>query len=298
MATRSGTVFLLIVLAALSQGCAQKAKAIKVGAAQFEVESLAAVDRIDGLRVKETSTTLRTSEQASKELIELVQGDTDGISLEDLRTIVDPAKLDLSESESEWQSFLADIREQHTTFTAIFASLEKGSFLARESVKEAVPYLDKLVAQLVAFAQSIKASPPEFTRQRAELALDLETIKGDPKASDEVKRLRYLDVEKRLRSLGALEAQTTKEAIEQSVTAAKLGVELKKLLLAYDQLSLDDINEALTVAFKVAGHITGFDLSEAQAKADQVLGEIRADSDIKALFDNALQQVNAARSEQ
>ena len=85
-------------------------------------------------------------------------------------------------------------------------------------------------------------------------------------------------------------------AVEQALKAATLGSELRKLLVNYDQLSMDDIAEGLSVAFKLTASIPGVDLSSLEATTTNLIGEINKDAELKTLFNEALSKINAARA--
>lgn len=63
----------LLAATILVSGCAQKAKMIQVGATQFATESVAAIDKIDELRRKETEATPLPPEKASQLFVDGVK---------------------------------------------------------------------------------------------------------------------------------------------------------------------------------------------------------------------------------
>lgn len=274
--------------------CANKAKMIQAGATQFEAESLAAIERIDELRRKETEATPLPREQASKLFVELVKKSTGQINLETLETLREPLKTKTPKSEAQWQAFLQKMRQQYTTFAATFASLDKGSWFAAANVKATIPILDKLIAQMAAFARSIQDHPAEFIRERAAIAAEMEQVR-ERRPFTEVTDLKLLELERRLREIAAAEEQITRDTIEQALKAATLGTELRKLLVNYDKLSLDDIAEGLSIAFKLVGGIPGLDLSGLNAVTDDLITQIKADESLRKPFETALSEISSAR---
>jgi len=115
------------------------------------------------------------------------------------------------------------------------------------------------------------------------------------KIADKITDLKLLELERRLREISAAEKQITREAIEQALKAATLGTELRKLLANYENLSLDDIAEGLTIAFKLVAVIPGLDISELKAQTDGLIIDINKDEDLKTFFDIALSEINKAR---
>ena len=276
-------------------GCAQKAKTVQSGAAQFETESLAAINKIDEVHVRELQATPLTQEQETDTFIKFVKESKDSISLDRLDTMLHPTDLNFEKSEKKWQAFLQKRRSEYTLLTATFANLDKGSFFARNSVEKTAPYINKLTANMAAFAKSIKENPPQFLRRWAEFTEELEWVRDNTELSDDVKELRYKDLRNKLILLETEETQLERDAIEQCLKSAKLGISLKELVEKYNQLSLDDISEALGIAFKVAGQLTGADLSSLQTNVDDVVNKIKEDTALTPLFDAGLNEINSAR---
>lgn len=286
-------VILLIIGPLILTACAKKAKMIQVGAIQFEAESLAAIDKIDEFRRKEIEAPPISQEEASALFVESIKNSTTPVTLAMLRIIVNPLSSETPASEAQWQTFLQRMRQQYSTFASVFASLDRGALLAASDVKEAVPILDKLIAQMGAFAESIRENPAEFIRERAAIAVELE-LERSKRPFTEVTNLKLLELE-RLRETAASEEQITRDTIKQALKAATLGVELRKLLVNYEKLNMDDITEGLSIAFKLAGGIPGADLSRLQAETDALVATINSDEGMKRLFDTALSEISSAR---
>ena len=246
------------------------------------------------MRRKETEATPLSPEKASAFFVKGVKNATAPITLGALRLLINPLNAEPLKSEAQWQAFLQKMRQQYATFAATFASLDKGSWFAAADVKATIPILDKLSAQMAAFARSIKDHPAEFIRERATIAAEMEQVR-ETKPFTEVTDLKLLELEKRLRAIAAAEEQITRDTIEQALKAATLGTELRKLLVNYDKLSLDDIAEGLSIAFKLAAGFPGLDLSKVQAKTDDLIAQIQGDESLRRLFDTALSEINSAR---
>jgi hypothetical protein len=75
--------------------------------------------------------------------------------------LINPLKTESPKSEPQWQALLQKMRQQYTTFAVTFASLNKGSWFAAADVKETMPILDTLIAQMAACARSIEEHPIE-----------------------------------------------------------------------------------------------------------------------------------------
>lgn len=281
----------LVCMLGLLAGCASKAKSIQVGAAEFQSQSLAAIDKIDALRQKEITPEPLSPSEASETFVKFVLGSSGSLKLADLNIMLDPLGDLPAQSEQEWQKFLQRLRSQYSEFAVIFTRLDAGSLFAVPKVDDAVPILDKLVAQLIAFAKITSDNPPVFIRDRAAITVALEDVRDDTSLSDATRREKIINLERRLRDLKAAEEAMTRETVEQTLKAAKLGQSLRLLLIDYDKLSVDDISEALAQAFQLAGTIPGLDLSGLQARVDLVLADVSNDPDMKKLVDEALKRI-------
>lgn len=289
----AASFFLINLVCALGllAGCASKAKSVQVGAAEFQSQSLVAIDRIDDLRQKEITAEPLSPSEASETFVKLVLGSSDELKLADLRMLLKPLEVSPTQSEREWQKFLQRLRTQYSEFALIFARLDTGSLFAAPKVDDAVPILNKLVAQLVAFAKITKANPVEFVRDRAAIAVALEDVRDNTTLDDATKREKVINLERRLRDIAASEEAMTREAIAQTLKAAELGQSLRTLLINYEKLTVDDISEALAQAFHLAGLIPGLDLSGLQTKVDLVVADINKDPEMKNLVEEALGRI-------
>lgn len=288
-AKRSSVIVISLLLGAslLLGGCASKTKLIQAGAAQFESESRAAIEKIDQLRQKEIEVPSISQQEASEQFVQLVTGSSGSITLKTLDFLIDPLKTEAPKSEAEWQAFLQKLRLQYTTFAATFASLEAGSLFAVDDVKDTLPILDKLIAQMAAFSHALRENPATFIRERAAIAIELEDVRDADTPAD-IKKIKLLDLERRLRDIAAAEKEMTRSTIEQTVKAAKLGTELRQLIMSYDELNVDGISEGLMTAFKIVGGIPGLNISGLQAETAKILEEINKDDQLKEFFDVAL----------
>jgi len=293
---RTLTLFGVLLGAVLLLGsCAHKAKVIQTGAAQFEAQAMVAIDKIDELRRKEVTAAPLSEEKASKLFIDLVKGSQADIGREELRLLIDPYKRENADSEAQWKAFTQKLRLQYAAFASVFASLDKGSLFAVSDVKKTVPVLDKLTAQMAAIADSLGKRPAEFTAERVAIADELQAVR-DKKPYTDATDLQLRELEKRLRQVAAAEQQTTADAIEAALKTAKLGMELRGLLLNYERLSVDDVAEGLSTAFRLAAVIPGLDLSSLKGETDALIAQIQGDESLKGLFDKALSELQNART--
>lgn len=292
----TGRLLLCLVVAAGLAACANKAKVLQAGAVQFEVESLAAIERIDELRRSETAVTPPPPEAAVETFARLVEGSRGrSISRADLRLLTDPDQLDLPGSEAAWQGFLATLRLQYTTFSATFANLDKGSLFAAPAVEESAALIDPLIGQMTAFAKSIGEQPAEFVRERAIIAEALEAVRDDASLTPVQRRKDLSLLRQRLVDVAAAEERVTREAIAQCLQSARLGLELRKLLLAYGTLTVDDLADGVKQAFALASVLPGLDLGALKGDTDKVIEQIKADPQLEGFLNKALGDIQLAR---
>ena len=57
----------------------------------------------------------------------------------------------------------------------------------------------------------------------------------------------------------------------------------------------NDIADGISTAFKVAGSVTGLNLSELKAELDDVITMIKKDGSLSELFETALSEISKAR---
>lgn len=283
----------LVSIASLS-GCG-KAKTIQAGATQFEAESLAAIELIDEFRRAETSVTPPTPAEAQDKFVSLVSNSSAPVTLTTLKLLEAPFALELARSEPAWQAFLSGLRKHHIEFTKIYSSLDDGSLFAGPAVKESANSIEPLISQLTAFAKHIAEKPVVFTRERAALATDIESIRDDNSLSAKQKRAALIVASVRLQTLGASEAELTKQALAQSLKAAQVGMALKELLIEYDQLTIGDIADGLTAAFNLASVIPGLDIGGLKADTGKLIEEIQKDPALAALLEKGLGELTMAR---
>ncbi len=295
IAAAAARLLLCLVAAAALSACANKAKVIQAGAAQFQNESLAAIERIDELRRKETAAPALQPDEAVDTFVRAVEGSSGSIGRVHLRLLEDPGALDLGASEAAWQAFLAELRTQYRTFASIFDSLDQGSLFAASAVREAVPLIDPLIGQMAAFASSIGENPAEFVRERAVIAVELEDVRDDASLTAQQRRKELTRLRLRLVELAAEEKRVTGEAIAQCLQAARLGKELRVLLEDFDNLSIDDLADGITHAFEVASVLPGLDLSTLRGETEKLIGEINSDEQLKGFLDTAIGKIDAAR---
>ncbi len=299
-AGRSGRSFLLsslILLGLLLAGCTEKARTLHVGVSQFEVQSMLAIDAIDRLRLAEVAPAARSPAQATDELVRNVLDFEGEITVDALPVLIDPYALDaaaMAESDRRWAAFIGDMRTQYTAFARIFDSIERASFTGREAIRQTKPYVEKLTAQMAFFADSIARNPPQLLQQRSAMLQGLNDIKAGSAPTDEKARqiARWRDD---WLALEAAEGELMRQTVEQCVKAAIIGREIRQQIEIYDDVTLDDIVEAMNRGFQIAQSVTGDDYAQLRGRADEIVQTIRADPVWSSVADTVLREINAAR---
>lgn len=308
----------LLTLASLA-GCAGKAQTLMLATSQFEAESLAAIDRVQRAIEAEVAPPARSDAEAQQEFVGLIMGFTGAIDEGAIELALDPDAIDLTAAVDKRRAdMIQRLRVQYASFARVFDRLDQGSFFARNDVGKAAPFAEKLTAQMVGFAESFAARPIQFTQSRNQLVLDLQLLRGGDAATpttDEKRRRRLAlyglaanggvsDAELarsiavwRDRWLQLLrdENNLTRETVAQCLKAAMLGSEVRTQIVNYNQLSIKDISEAMSLAVGVAGTVTGEDLSDLEARIGEVKSAIESDPGWSALATTFLDELNKAR---
>lgn len=291
---RSATFAAILLLAALVSACANKAKVIQTGAAQFNNEAQLAIDKIDELRRREVSLSPIGDAEAENVAVDLLMKSSRPIDQDTLEFLRKPGDLGPLSSEAGWLKFLAKLRSQYRAFAAVFSNLDKGSLFAGAPVEEAVGVLDPLVGQMAAFAKSMSEHPVTFVSERADLADQMEGVR-ESDAKDGVKRERFAELHRRLVAMADEENRLNEEATAQALKTARLGMELRGLLSEYNTLSVDDIAEGITKAFELADDIPGLDLAELQGETMVLLDQVNEDPGLKSALDDGFRTISTAR---
>ncbi len=270
-------VVLVLIFTVMSIGCAGKAKTLRVAAAQFKVESGSALDAIDEMHKKEVAPPERTPAAVAAEFVDNASQSERAVTPDRIKLWANPNVVELNkETEKAWSEFISNLRLQYTTFAQIFDEIEQASFTGKKIVKKAAPYIQKLTAQLIYFADSIQQNPPQLFQRRTVLMTELQTIKNgsDDEADKRSKMAEWYD---QWLALGADEKEIERATVEQCLKAALIGKEILKQTHNYNKLSLNDVTEALATVLGVAGAVTGRDFSQVQSQVDGIVMEINND---------------------
>ena len=283
-----------LLFAVAVAGCAGKAHTLKVAVGQFEVESIAAVNAIDDMHKEEIASAKRSPSAATNSFVDNVLKSTREATGERIEFWLNPQKVERKpETERAWADFIEHLRNQYFTFSRIFDQIEQASFTGRKVVQKSVPYIEKLIAQLAYFASSIDKNPPKFLDRRSALIVVLKNIRYG-EADKEEKRRQIGEWRDKWLGLTAEEKELKRKTTEQCLIAVTIGLEIRKQMLAYNKVSLDDLSEAFTRILFVAGALTGKDFSSLQEKSERIVSEIENDPVWQRAASIALEEINKA----
>ncbi|GEM_PF-765064 len=316
---------LLLVSGGLSGCTPEKARALASAAVQFRVESLAAIDAIDTMRRRELEPPPRSQTDVRNTFINSVlnyragAGNLeDGLTPQIVDLAIDPYTVTLDDATNQdWNTFIAKLRNQYTTFAAIYDQLEGGSFLATDAVRNSAQQAKLLTIQMAYFSLCIDAYPPQLLQYRSAIVADLETLRQTYQQQQrEIERVRQAGgsgdrLQQLLTQQRQIEDQTgtlmeqwqqvklteqrlLETTVTQTLKAATLGQELGDLSDRYEQISLDDLNLLIPRILNRTALITGRDYGSLKLQAATVVTRIEADPLWKDVTNVALRDVSQA----
>jgi hypothetical protein len=292
---RNPVWMLALILPILASGCAGKAQALKVSVAQFEAESLAAINGIERMRDAELAPLEVPAAEASRRFVDNAMTSTRPAVPSRIELWMNPNDVEIdAEEEKRWKEQMESLRAQYAAFARIFDSVEEASFTARDEVGKARPHAEKLTAQMVAFSSSISRHPVRMLNRRGALAAELEAIRRDDQLDQAQKRQAIAEWRDRWIVLTEEEDGLTRATVTQTLKAAKLGAQLRTQIVNYDKLSINDILEGAGLALRLAGEVSGKDLSSIRADAERLAAEAKSDPVWSRTADTVLREINQA----
>ncbi|HWA49765.1 MAG TPA: hypothetical protein VG742_15945 [Dongiaceae bacterium] len=260
-------------------GCMAKARTLHVAVGDFRNESIAAVDAIDAMWRAEIAPPPTTPAAATDAFVEDVLALNTDADDESLATILYPDRISDDEQailEERWGEFLGDLRLQYVTFASIFDNVERASFTGRDEIARAQPYVEKLTAQLAYFAEAIAKAPPRLLQHRGALIAQLNTLRtSDMPESDKRKQIALW--RDSWMAMEAAENDLRDRTIRQCVKAAIVGKTVRDQIVAYGDLTLADLVEAINLGLQLAQSASGNDFAGLRGRVDEITQAIQAD---------------------
>lgn len=271
-----------------------KARTLHVAAGDFKNESVAAVDAIDAMWRAEIAPPALSHAAATDAFADRVLALEEPVTSETLPIVLDPYTLSPAEQkqlEERWSAFLSDLRLQYVTFAAIFDNVERASFTGRDEIGQAQPYVEKLTAQLAYFAQSISDHPPRLAQHRGALLARLDMIQQSSDPESEKRQAIALWRDDWL-AMEAAENDLRDRTVRQCVKAAIIGKTVRDQIVAYGDLTLEDLVEAINLGFQLAQSATGNDFAGLRGRVDEITQSIQADPVWSNSVNEVLGQIN------
>jgi hypothetical protein len=245
-----GLFWLGLVLAV--SGCTEeKALALQSAALQYRDQAVRALGlTAHGLRAA-TAMPARTPEQLADKLNSLEQP-LDAATLEFLLT----GETELARTADIATQPLDQLRDRVIAFSAIFDNLPRGSYLAQDEVRRAVPIALRMNQSLLSVAAQIDAGTLRIADnpRRIEIIEDTNAARGLPPGEKRDKALRR--AAQAVAELSAREQQMQREASANLLQAAEIGNAMIGLARNYDQVALKDVLNGLNDALALAGRIS------------------------------------------
>jgi hypothetical protein len=288
-------LFGAVVFVVLVSGTActpEKASALRALAEQFRVESFAAIDKIQVALNKELEAPPRAPAQVSDEFVNIILSTNMPLKPDIIEKAINPDAISAGPAQDARKALMADLRNQYSSFAAIFDDLERGSYLAGDSVAKTSDLVAKLTEQMSAFAKHFSDNPVHLIQYEDALTVSIQKVRDDNTLTKEQKRDRLLALQDQWAQMRRDEESVNRETIEQCLKAAVLGVELRKRVNDYSKLSIDDLQNITAAAFRTAGSLTGKDLSSLTKEADSVFAKIQGDPVWQSSANSVLAQIN------
>jgi len=245
-----GLSWVLLVLAV--SGCTEeKALALQSAAMQYRDQAVRALALTAyGVRAS-TAMPARTPDQLADKL-KTLDRPIDASTLEFLLT----GEAELARAGDVATQPLDALRERVIAFSAIFDNLPRGSYLAKDEVKRAVPIALRMNQSLLNVAAQIDAGTLRIADnpRRIEIIEDTNAAISMPPGEKRDKALQRAALD--MVDLSARERQMQMEANANLLQAAEIGNAVIGLARNYDQVALKDVLNALNDALALAGRIS------------------------------------------
>ncbi|MEL6438535.1 MAG: hypothetical protein AAFQ80_04685 [Cyanobacteria bacterium J06621_8] len=294
-------IYLPLLLAGMAlSGCTpEKAKALRLGAVQFQAESIACIDAINTMHQKELEAPPRTSKEIEEEFIKnILSSDSTILDSEEIALALDPYSVNISTGE-KWQEFIDKLSVQYASFSNIYNDLEQGSFLAAESVEKSAKHAGNLTIQMAGFTQIISDNPPILLQYRSDIAANLTILKNRYQSgvsADEKQEIRSatIDLLTQWQQVKVQEEELKDGTVKQCLQASVMGKELGELIEDYDRLDLDIINTIISGIFDTVGSIASKDFSALKLQSSNLIAQIKEDEILGASAETILREVEIA----
>lgn len=245
-----GVVGLVLLLAV--SGCTEdKALALQSAAIQYRDQAVRALTlTASGIRAA-TAMPARTPDQLADQLKSLDQP-LDATILE----VLLKGEAELAQSGAIATQPLDALRNQVDAFSSIFDNLPRGSYLAQDEVKRAVPVALRLNQSLLNVAAQIEAGTVRIADNPRRIEIIEDTNAALALSPGDKRDKALLRAAQAISELSIRDRQMQREAQLSLLQAAEIGNALIGLARNYDQLALQDVLHGLNDALTLAGRIS------------------------------------------
>jgi len=295
------TVFLVMFFLALGGCTPEKAKTLRLAAEQFSNQALIVVNAVEKAMKAELAPAPRTAQEQTDDFVAfLAELDLErlreaGLELgfPELEQAANPNVIDLDPAVLEARDrYLNDLRTRYTTFAGTLQGLEGGSFFAGDAVEGSIQIVYRLTADMAGIARHFSNHPLQLLQQRGSLVADTLDILENKGLSQASKKDRLALIKVRFDEIRTAEQELLRGVVESSLKAAEMGRSLQKMAGAYDELSVDDMQDLLLRVIQIVSDLTGRDMGSLAHRANTVFGEISADPALKPAADEVMKELN------
>lgn len=230
----------------------EKAEAVQLAAEQFRVDAVLALEQMNYLFNQDISMTSMSTDDQIKFVLDVLNDSTtvyDSELINGIELVTTPN----DEADSIEDQF-AELKAQYYQFEKMFTSLDKGSYFAKDAVKEAEKHAINLTIQLINYAGLIQKGGFTFTAARATLLTKMQ-IANEEKNSELQKEL-YNNLSVEVIQLLNAEKHAREGAIRLCYKAAESGKVVTELIRNYDEMSFGDIINSIKGGLSFAMEIT------------------------------------------
>lgn len=253
---QSHKILILFVGLLILSGCnKEKAEAIKVAAEKFKNDAISALDKMSFLFTQNISVVKLSEEQEIETIInDLNQfeniNDINASVLDHWTKEAELGKI----AESAISSEFDNLKLQYYRFESIFNSLDKGSFFAKDAVKEAEKHAIKLTLQLINFSKILQENDFRFSARRVLIIERMKEAKSEE--NEDLQQELLKRVAREFVQLRIEENQYKDEAIRECLKSAESGRIVAELIKDYDKMKVSDILNSIKNSMNYASQIT------------------------------------------
>lgn len=246
-------IIVFVGLFALSSCNKEKAEAVQVAAEQFKIDAISAIDQTNFLFIQAFSDDIPSEEDQINKVIYIIKHiEKDKVNdnlLDKVSKSANSGQKALAATNEEFDKLRAQYRE----FEKMFSSLDKGSFFAKDAVKEAEKHAVNLTIQLINYAKILQGDF-KFSSRRAEILTKMKAAKNDTIAALQQELIKNISIE--FIQLLKDEKQYKERAIRQCYKAAESGKIVTDLIRNYDKMNVADILNTIKGSLDFAMEIT------------------------------------------